>query len=211
MPAKKKFKKSDKCKTPMTASDEVPQITKRSIVRGSACCHGASGTVGAKDGSGSGGSKQQHSPENCSVDVLEPRNVSPMMSGNDSTVVGCVTIMAPYLLDCSQHLIRSPGSRNKNRQQPISRDMQAINYRYRRSDKDDHINPIYDEKRPLAAIIEIANLSTDPMSSSTETGVMDGYLLGDSGYPFRHYLLTPYLNTRSPAQERDVFAQTFFS
>ncbi|XP_052785960.1 uncharacterized protein LOC128221386 [Mya arenaria] len=88
MPAKKKFKKSDKCKTPMTASDEVPQITKRSIVRGSACCHGASGTVGAKDGSGSGGSKQQHSPENCSVDVLEPRNVSPMMSGNDSTVVG---------------------------------------------------------------------------------------------------------------------------
>ncbi|WAR11474.1 hypothetical protein MAR_025654 [Mya arenaria] len=72
-------------------------------------------------------------------------------------------------------------------------------------------NPIYDEKRPLAAIIEIANLSTDPMSSSTETGVMDGYLLGDSGYACRRYLLTMYLNTRSPPQERDVFAQTFFS
>ncbi|XP_052791682.1 putative nuclease HARBI1 [Mya arenaria] len=35
-----------------------------------------------------------------------------------------------------------------------------------------------------------------------ENGVMDGYLLGDSGYACRRYLLTPYLNTRSQAQER---------
>ncbi|XP_052819304.1 putative nuclease HARBI1 [Mya arenaria] len=33
-------------------------------------------------------------------------------------------------------------------------------------------------------------------------GVMDGYLLGDSGYACRRYLLTMYLNTRSPPQER---------
>lgn len=72
----------------MTASDEVPQIRKGSIVRGRACGHGARGTVGGTDGSGSGGSKQQHSPENTSREVLEPRTVAPMMSGNDPTVAG---------------------------------------------------------------------------------------------------------------------------
>lgn len=88
MPVKRKGKKSDKGKAPMTASDEVPQITKGSIVRGRACGHGSSGTVGATDESGSGGSKQQHSPENCPREVLEPHTVAPMMSGNDPTVFG---------------------------------------------------------------------------------------------------------------------------
>ena len=72
----------------MTASDEVPQIRKGSIVRGRACGHGARGTVCGTDGSGSGGSKQQHSPENTSREVLKPRTVAPMMSGNDPTVAG---------------------------------------------------------------------------------------------------------------------------
>jgi hypothetical protein len=88
MPVKRKCKKSDKCKAPMTASDEVPQITKGSIVRERACGHGSIGTIGATNGNGSCGSKHKHSQENCSREVLEPRTVAPMMSGNDPTVVG---------------------------------------------------------------------------------------------------------------------------
>lgn len=34
------------------------------------------------------------------------------------------------------------------------------------------------------------------------TGHYQGFLLGDSGYPCKHYLLTPYINTRSRAEEK---------
>ncbi|XP_052241890.1 putative nuclease HARBI1 [Dreissena polymorpha] len=35
-----------------------------------------------------------------------------------------------------------------------------------------------------------------------ENGTLDGCILGDSGYPSRRYLMTPYLQTRNRAQER---------
>ncbi|WAR05592.1 HARB1-like protein, partial [Mya arenaria] len=40
-----------------------------------------------------------------------------------------------------------------------------------------------------------------------EAGALNGYILGDSGYPSKPYLLTPYLATRSQKQERYNRAQ----
>ncbi|XP_052799284.1 putative nuclease HARBI1 [Mya arenaria] len=40
-----------------------------------------------------------------------------------------------------------------------------------------------------------------------ESGALNGYNLGDSGYPSKPYLLTPYLATRSQKQERYNRAQ----
>ncbi|WAR19619.1 HARB1-like protein [Mya arenaria] len=40
-----------------------------------------------------------------------------------------------------------------------------------------------------------------------ESGALNGYILGDSGYPSKPYLLTPYLATRSQKQERYNRAQ----